>query len=178
MARRRKQPVVSRFSEGEAKHPTPPPARPVTSDTPLNADFIPYYVCKELILTPAAYRCFFRKLVIDFADPDGCWLYGGRYVKTCVELWITGRGYVTFSPARVAWSGVNEPLGEHVRLRNICGRLHCVRPSHHVPSLSMSGKMVWGRARTMAEKFCAKGHRIAGENVYYRGAFRHCRVCT
>lgn len=113
----------------------------------------------------------------------------GRAVGPC-WIWLAAReskGYGQFYADgalvvahKWAYEAEHGSVPDGYELDHLCRVRLCVRPSHLEPVVhhvnvarGMSPTAVIARSDT-----CSKGHAADGDNLYYRGRRRICRLCT
>lgn len=116
--------------------------------------------------------------------PSGCWLWTG-YTDP------HGYGRINmvrnglrrpFLAHRVAFEDLVGPI-EDETLDHLCRVRNCVNPEHVEP-ISLVGNILRGEsepARNRRKTACKAGHKLTGDNVYWRKdrpGHRHCKTCS
>lgn len=96
---------------------------------------------------------------------EACWLWGRKLVEGYGRLNIAG----TFAPAhRLSYELWRSPIPEGLVIDHLCRVRNCVNPDHLEP-VTNATNILRGEglsARRRRQTSCARGHALAGENLY------------
>ena len=120
------------------------------------------------------------KLPSDFwskAAPEpnsGCWLWIAALHSQGYGI-IRGAG-VTRYAARLTYETSRGPIGDELKLKNLCGTRCCVNPGHW---RAMTQRAIARSGFSATKTHCKNGHAFTPENTYRRwGGGRGCLACS
>jgi len=106
-----------------------------------------------------------------------CWLWRGSILVDGYGQ--VGRAGKTLKSHRVAWELLRGPVPADLELDHLCRVRACVNVSHlePVPRPENNRRSESPSAQNARKTHCAYGHPLSGDNLFYSGGKRHCRIC-
>lgn len=112
------------------------------------------------------------------AVTESCWLWTGYKQKSGYgQFTINGKSYKAH---RLVYSLLVGEIPKGKQLDHLCRVRNCVNPEHLEPVTQAEnirrGESPW--AVNGRKTHCYKGHEFTEDNIYIKGGYRLCKICT
>ena len=120
---------------------------------------------------------FWKHVLLPSINPKICWEWQGqRHDKGYGVFDINGKSYLAH---RISLAIHGRKLIKGLTVDHLCRNRLCVNP-HHLEQVTNKENILRGigTSATHARKTeCKYGHLLSGDNLYFDGKKRHCKIC-
>ncbi|MGH3571467.1 MAG: HNH endonuclease signature motif containing protein [Pseudonocardiaceae bacterium] len=118
-------------------------------------------------ITYDPFGCFVEKLSFPL---NGCFVPPIQHPYGYSVIWVKG---THVRAHRYMYERCVGPIPEGKELDHLCRNKGCVRPSHlEVVTHKENSR------RALVKTHCVNGHPLTGDNLYFTGSRRACKICS